>query len=46
VNLTPNVSLRIRRQNTVPIGMPALIGPSGNQVWVSWHPESARVLVE
>ena len=46
VNLTPSVSLRIRRQNTVPIGMPALAGPAGNTVWVSWHPESARVLVE
>jgi spermidine/putrescine transport system ATP-binding protein len=46
VNLTPNVSVRIRRQNTVPIGMPALEGPSGTRLWVSWHPESARVLVE
>ncbi|NTU64669.1 MAG: ABC transporter ATP-binding protein, partial [Chloroflexi bacterium] len=46
VNLTPSVSLRIRRQNTVPIGMPALAGPTGNTVWVSFHPESARVLVE
>jgi spermidine/putrescine transport system ATP-binding protein len=46
VNLTPTVSLRIRRQNTVPIGMPAMVGPSGTNVWVSWHPESAQVLVE
>jgi spermidine/putrescine transport system ATP-binding protein len=46
VNLTPSVSVRIRRQNTVPIGMPALVGPSGANVWVSWYPESARVLVE
>ncbi len=46
VNLTPNVSVRIRRQNTVPIGMPALTGPSGTAVWVSWHPESARILME
>ena len=46
VNLTSTVSLRIRRQNTVPIGMPAMTGPSGVGTWVSWHPESARILTE
>jgi spermidine/putrescine transport system ATP-binding protein len=46
VNLTPNVSVRIRRQNTVPIGMPAMAGPSDVDLWVSWHPESARILME
>jgi spermidine/putrescine transport system ATP-binding protein len=46
VNLTPNVSVRIRRQNTVPIGLPALAGPSEIGVWVSWYPESARILTE
>ena len=46
VDLTPNVSIRIRRQNTIPIGMPALAGPSGVGTWVSWYPESARILTE
>jgi spermidine/putrescine transport system ATP-binding protein len=46
VNLTSTVSIRIRRQNTVPLGMPALAGPSGVGTWVSWHPESARILTE
>jgi small neutral amino acid transporter SnatA (MarC family) len=46
VNLTPTVSVRIRRQNTVPIGMPAMAGPSGVDIWVSWYPESARILTE
>jgi spermidine/putrescine transport system ATP-binding protein len=46
VNLTPTVSVRIRRQNTVPIGMPAVEGPSGVTIWVSWYPESARILTE
>ncbi len=46
VSLTPGVSMRIRRQNTVPIGMPALEGPSGVGTWVSWQPESARILME
>ncbi|HEY4689175.1 MAG TPA: ABC transporter ATP-binding protein [Anaerolineae bacterium] len=44
VHLTPTVSVRVRRQNVEPIGMPALEGPTGVKVWVSWHPESARVL--
>ena len=46
VSLTPTVSVRIRHQNTVPIGMPALAGPSGVDSWVSWYPESARILTE
>jgi len=46
VRLTPSVSLRIRQQNVVPVGMPALEGPGGMQVWVSWQPESARVLAD
>jgi spermidine/putrescine transport system ATP-binding protein len=46
ISLAPEVSVRIRRQNTLPIGMPAMAGPSGVNVWVSWHPESARVLAE
>ena len=46
VRLTPVVSLRIRRQNTVPIGLPAMAGPTDIKVWVSWHPDSARVLTE
>jgi len=44
VRLSPSVSVRIRRQNTEPIGMPALEGPTGVSLWVSWRPESARVL--
>ena len=46
VSLAPGVSVRIRRQNIVPIGMPALAGPNGVNTWVSWHPESARILME
>lgn len=46
VQLTPIVNLRIRRQNAMPIGLPAMAGPVGSRVWVSWHPESARILME
>jgi hypothetical protein len=46
VRLAPTVSVRIRQQNTLPIGMPAMAGPAGVKTWVSWHPESARVLME
>ena len=46
VQLAPTVSVRVRQQNVVPVGMPALEGPVGFEVWVSWQPESARVLVE
>ena len=46
VRLSPTVSLRVRQQNTTPIGMPALQGPSGVQAWVSWRTDSARVLLE
>ena len=44
VRLAPTVSLSVRQQNTVPVGMPALQGPSGMRMWVSWQPDSARVL--
>jgi len=44
VRLSPTISLRVRRQNVEPIGMPAMEGPTGLRVWVSWHPDSARVL--
>jgi spermidine/putrescine transport system ATP-binding protein len=46
VSLAPTVSVRIRRQNALPIGMPAMAGPSGVGTWVSWYPESARILME
>jgi spermidine/putrescine transport system ATP-binding protein len=46
VRLAPTVSVRIRQQNSVPVGMPALEGPSGIKRWVSWQPDSARILVE
>jgi spermidine/putrescine transport system ATP-binding protein len=46
VQLSPMVSVRIRRQNVLPIGMPAMAGPTGVNVWVSWPLESARVLME
>jgi spermidine/putrescine transport system ATP-binding protein len=46
VRLAPTVSLRIRRQNLLPIGMPAMTGPTGINVWVSWPAESARVLMQ
>jgi len=35
----------VRRQNVLPVGMPALQSPGGKRLWVSWHPDSARVLV-
>ena len=44
VRLTPAISLRVRRQNELPIGLPALAGLSSAKVWVSWRPDSARVL--
>lgn len=44
VRLSPTVSLNVRQQNVVPVGMPVLQGPNGMQVWVSWQPDSARVL--
>jgi hypothetical protein len=40
------VNVRVRQQNTVPVGMPALEGPVGVKVWASWTPDSARILVE
>jgi spermidine/putrescine transport system ATP-binding protein len=46
VRLSPTVSVRIRQQNTVPVGMPALEGPVGVKVWVSWPLENGRVLAE
>jgi spermidine/putrescine transport system ATP-binding protein len=46
VRLSPTVSVRVRQQNTVPVGMPVLYGPTGLTMWVSWQPESARVLTE
>jgi spermidine/putrescine transport system ATP-binding protein len=44
VRLSPMVNLNARRQNVLPVGMPMLRGPVGMRVWVSWHPDSARVL--
>jgi len=46
VLLSPTVNVRVRQQNTVPVGMPALEGPVGVKVWASWTPDSARILVE
>jgi spermidine/putrescine transport system ATP-binding protein len=46
VRLTPIVDVRIRRQNSMPIGMPFMTGPTSSGLWVSFHPESARVLAE
>jgi len=44
VQLAPSITLSVRRQNILPVGLPALQGPSGMRMWVSWHPGSARVL--
>jgi len=44
VRLSPTVSLSVRRQNNLPVGLPALQGPTGMRAWVSWHPNSARIL--
>jgi len=46
VQLAPTVSVRVRQQNVVPVGMPALEGPVGVKVWVSWLPDSGRVLMD
>jgi spermidine/putrescine transport system ATP-binding protein len=46
VRLSPTVSVRVRQQNVVPVGLPILEGPAGVKVWVSWPPENGRVLVE
>jgi spermidine/putrescine transport system ATP-binding protein len=46
VRLTPTLSLSVRQQNTLPLGMPVMEGPSGVNVWVSWPSESARLLLE
>ena len=45
VQLAPTITLSVRRQNVLPVGMPALQSPGGKRLWVSWHPDSARVLV-
>jgi spermidine/putrescine transport system ATP-binding protein len=46
VELAPTVSVRVRQQNIIPAGFPVLEGPSGIDSWVSWPPESGRVLVD
>ncbi len=46
VELSPAISLRVRQQNSVPVGIPALEGPAGVSVWVSWLPDNGRILVE
>jgi spermidine/putrescine transport system ATP-binding protein len=46
VQLSPIVGLRVRQQNVMPVGMPALEGPTGIKVWLSWPPDNGRVLVE
>jgi spermidine/putrescine transport system ATP-binding protein len=46
VQLAPLVTVRVRQQNVVPVGMPAMEGPTGVDVWASWPPESARVLID
>ncbi|MGH2520975.1 MAG: ABC transporter ATP-binding protein [Anaerolineales bacterium] len=46
VQLAPAVSVTVRQQNVVPVGMPALEGPAGIKVWLSWPPDNGRVLVE
>jgi ABC-type Fe3+/spermidine/putrescine transport system ATPase subunit len=46
VRLTPTLGLSVRQQNTLPIGMPAMEGPEGVRIWISWLPDSARVLPE
>jgi len=43
VRLAPTVSLRVRRQNLGSASLPAL-SDSGAKVWVSWTPDSARIL--
>jgi spermidine/putrescine transport system ATP-binding protein len=46
VELAPRVSVQVRQQNVVPVGMPVLKGPVGLDVWVSWPPDSARILAD
>jgi spermidine/putrescine transport system ATP-binding protein len=46
VELTPKVQIRVRQQNAIPVGMPVMEGPTDVPVWISWIPESARILVE
>ena len=46
VELAPSVVVQVRQQNVVPVGMPAMEGPEGFDTWVSWSPDSARVLAE
>jgi spermidine/putrescine transport system ATP-binding protein len=46
VELSATVSVNVRQQNVMPVGMPVLEGPAGVSVWVSWPPESGRVLVD
>jgi spermidine/putrescine transport system ATP-binding protein len=46
VELAPTVSVQVRKQNVVPVGMPALEGPVDFDVWISWPSDSARVLAD
>jgi spermidine/putrescine transport system ATP-binding protein len=46
VELAPTVSVQVRQQNVVPIGLPVLAGPAGFEVWVSWPPEGGRLLFD
>jgi spermidine/putrescine transport system ATP-binding protein len=47
VQLSATVAVRVRQQNVIPVGLPAIVeGPVGVKVWVSWAPDSGRVLVE
>ena len=45
VALSGMVSVHVRQQNIMPVGLPVLEGPSGFDLWVSWLPENARVLI-
>ncbi len=46
IDLSPTVQILARQQNALPIGMPVMEGPAGVKLWVTWAPNSARILVE
>jgi spermidine/putrescine transport system ATP-binding protein len=44
VRLTPTISLKVRQQNTGPLEAAASAAVANTKLWVSWQPNSARLL--
>jgi spermidine/putrescine transport system ATP-binding protein len=46
IDLAPAVTVRVRQQNVAPVSTATLEGTVGFEVWVSWPPDSGRVLLD